>query len=107
MGRKNWGKRSMKEYLGNHFTAEDKFVTYEEMTQQYNATAQVKVKRNTICHWYHKALLKLATNMIEQLEVDYTPEEIKRISRSLEFQLMLKDMIEERDIKGDDENENN
>lgn len=103
MARKSWGKRSMKEFMGNNYNPEDKFVTYEEMTQKWNSTSGEKaISRNTMCNWYHKAMIKLATHILKSQGIDLPPDKIKRISRSIEFQSFVRELMENTPIRSED-----
>ena len=86
-------KKSMKDYMGDAYSPEHKFRTYDEIAEIYNRGRKKPVSRNTICGWYHKAMYKLAEEMTK--EMNLPPEEIKKVSRSIEFQMYIKDMMED------------
>jgi len=89
--------RSLKKYRGEAYHPSERLVTYEEVTKQWNESENQSVSRNTVCLWYNNAMYKLAENIMRDRGITASKEEIVMVSRSIEFQTSIREIMEEKD----------
>ena len=89
--------RSLKKYRGEAYHPSERLVTYEEVTKQWNESENQSVSRNTVCLWYNNAMYKLAENIMRERGITASKEEIVMVSRSIEFQTSIREIMEEKD----------
>ena len=95
------GYKSVADIYGEGFTQDDKFITFREMTKQWNEVTGENIKTNTMCVRYHNAMHRLAKLILNELHPSLTDEKIYEISRSAEFQVSIREFMQMMDEEND------
>lgn len=86
----------MSQIYGSEYGETNRFKTYQEVADEYEKLTGEAISINTACNWYHKGMLKIASALLEHHSPGkYSDAEKKRISRSAEFQVYLRSMLED------------
>lgn len=90
------GYKTMSQIYGSEYGETNRFRTYQEVADEYERQTGEAISINTACNWYHKGMFKMASALLENYAPGrYSDTEKKRISRSAEFQVFLRDMLED------------